>query len=45
MSQQLPEGTVTILFTDVEGSTDLTTSLGDEPAREVLRACDKLVRQ
>ncbi len=45
MSQQLPEGTVTILFTDVEGSTDLTTSLGDEPAREVLRACDELVRQ
>jgi len=41
----LPEGTVTVLFTDCEGSTDLTTRLGDDAAREVLRACDELVRQ
>jgi len=40
MTQELPEGTVTVLFTDVEGSTDLTTRRGDEAAREVLRACD-----
>lgn len=30
MAQELPEGTVAVLFTDVEGSTDLVTSLGDE---------------
>ena len=45
MTQELPEGTVTVLFTDVEGSTDLTTRRGDEAAREVLRACDEVVRQ
>jgi class 3 adenylate cyclase/tetratricopeptide (TPR) repeat protein len=45
MAHELPEGTVTVLFTDVEGSTDLTTRRGDEAAREVLRACDELVRQ
>jgi len=45
MTQELPEGTVTVFFTDVEGSTDLTTRRGDEAAREVLRACDELVRQ
>jgi class 3 adenylate cyclase/tetratricopeptide (TPR) repeat protein len=43
--QRVPEGTVTVLFTDVVGSTDLTTRLGDDAAREVLRACDELVRQ
>lgn len=43
--QELPEGTLTVLFTDVVGSTDLVTRLGDEPAREVLRACDELVRR
>ena len=45
MARGLPEGTVTVLFTDCEGSTDLTTRLGDDAAREVLRACDELVRQ
>ncbi len=45
MSQQLPEGTVTVLFTDVVGSTDLTTSRGDEAAQEILRAQRDLVRQ
>jgi class 3 adenylate cyclase len=45
VTQELPEGTVTVLFTDVEGSTDLATRLGDEAAREVLRACNELVRQ
>ena len=28
MAQELPEGTVTVLFTDVEGSTGLTTRPG-----------------
>jgi class 3 adenylate cyclase len=38
MSQDLPEGTVTILFTDAVGSTTLTTRQGDEAAQEILRA-------
>lgn len=42
--QELPEGTVTVLFTDVVGSTELKNRLGDEPAREVLGASDQLVR-
>ena len=45
MPQQLPEGTVTVLFTDVVGSTDLTTRQGDEAAQEILRAQRELVRQ
>ena len=31
MTQELPEGTVTVLFTDVVGSIDLTTGRGDWP--------------
>ncbi len=38
------DGPITILFTDVEGSTDLRSRLGDEPAEEALRAHDELVR-
>jgi len=45
VAEELPEGTVTVLFTDVEGSTGLTTSRGDEAARDVLRAHEELVRQ
>ncbi|MEE8550188.1 MAG: AAA family ATPase [Gemmatimonadota bacterium] len=45
MSQELPEGTVTVLFTDVVGSTDLTTRQGDEAAQEILRTQRDLVRQ
>jgi class 3 adenylate cyclase/tetratricopeptide (TPR) repeat protein len=45
VAQELPEGTVTVLFTDVEGSTDLTTRQGDEVAREILRAQRELVRE
>jgi class 3 adenylate cyclase/tetratricopeptide (TPR) repeat protein len=45
VSQELPEGTVTVLFTDVVGSTDLTTSRGDEAAQEILRAQRDLTRQ
>ncbi len=44
MPQELPEGTVTVLFTDVEGSTDLTTRRGDEAAQDILRAQRELVR-
>lgn len=35
MTQELPEGTVTILFTDLVGSTDLATSRGDEAAQDL----------
>ena len=45
MAETLPEGTVTVLFTDVEGSTGLTTRRGDDAARDVLRAHEELVRQ
>jgi class 3 adenylate cyclase len=39
----LPEGTVTIMFTDVEGSSDLVRELGDEGARAILRSHDDVV--
>ena len=41
---ELPEGTVTILFTDMEGSTSLTQRLGDAKAQEVLRTHNRIVR-
>lgn len=41
----LPEGTVTVLFTDVEGSTDLRTREGDDVAHEMLRAHEHLLRE
>ncbi|MDQ3987153.1 MAG: AAA family ATPase [Actinomycetota bacterium] len=40
----LPEGTLTILFTDVVGSTTLGAMSGDEGAREVLRRQEALMR-
>jgi class 3 adenylate cyclase len=40
-----PGGLVTILFTDVEGSTALTERVGDAKAREVLRAHERIVRE
>ena len=45
MTQDLPEGTVTIVFTDVVGSTDLTTALGDAVAQGIMRVQRELVRQ
>jgi class 3 adenylate cyclase len=44
-TKQLPEGTITLVFTDVEGSTALVRDLGDEPARAILRRHDALVRE
>lgn len=41
----LPDGVVTIVFTDVEGSTRLVQQLGDAPARAMLRRHDDVVRQ
>lgn len=38
-------GSVTILFTDMEGSTPLTQRLGDAAAQEILRAHNHIVRE
>jgi adenylate cyclase len=37
------DGTVTIVFTDIVGSTELTTTLGDQPWLEILRAHNGIV--
>jgi class 3 adenylate cyclase len=42
---ELPQGTVTVLFTDVEGSTQLSMRRGDEAAQEILRGQRELVRK
>jgi len=39
-----PDGTVTILFTDIEGSTALTMRVGDLRAMGLIRAHDAIVR-
>ncbi|HKP91019.1 MAG TPA: protein kinase [Thermoleophilaceae bacterium] len=39
-----PDGTVTILFSDIEGSTEMTERLGDRRWLEVLREHNSLVR-
>jgi len=41
--RQLPSGTVTLLFTDIEGSTHLLQQLGADYAR-LLQACRSLMR-
>jgi class 3 adenylate cyclase/tetratricopeptide (TPR) repeat protein len=41
---ELPEGPVTLLFTDIEGSTALRTSLGDAKADVLFREHDDLIR-
>jgi class 3 adenylate cyclase/tetratricopeptide (TPR) repeat protein len=45
MTRELPQGTVTVLFTDVVGSTSLRTGRGDAAAHEVIHAHFELVRQ
>jgi class 3 adenylate cyclase len=40
-----PDGTVTILFTDIEGSTEMTERLGDRRWLELLRAHNTVVRR
>jgi class 3 adenylate cyclase len=40
-----PNGTVTVLFTDIEGSTQLTEELGDREWMEVLREHTAIVRE
>jgi adenylate cyclase len=44
-AEAAPSGLVTILFTDVEGSTALTQRLGDARARELLREHERIVRE
>jgi class 3 adenylate cyclase len=43
-SHVAPDGTVTLLFTDLEGSTALTERLGDARAQELLRIHNRLIR-
>jgi class 3 adenylate cyclase len=43
--QTAPDGTVTILFSDIEGSTTMTQRLGDLKAQGVLRAHNAIVRR
>jgi class 3 adenylate cyclase/tetratricopeptide (TPR) repeat protein len=43
-SAAAPDGTVTILFSDIEGSTEMTERLGDRRWLEVLREHNQLVR-
>jgi class 3 adenylate cyclase len=44
MDLLMDEMTVTIMFTDVVGSTVMNQKLGDQKAREVMRAHDELIR-
>jgi class 3 adenylate cyclase len=44
VSAAAPSGLVTILFTDMEGSTSLTQRLGDAGAQELLRSHNSIVR-
>ena len=44
-SQASPDGTVTLLFSDLEGSTAMTERLGDRDAQEVLRDHNTIVRR
>ena len=44
MGERFPEGPLTILFSDVEGSTDLRTQLGDAAAHRILRSHEDVVR-
>jgi predicted ATPase/class 3 adenylate cyclase len=41
----LPTGTVSFLFTDIQGSTELLHKLGDQPYGEVLLTHQRLLRQ
>jgi class 3 adenylate cyclase len=43
--QARPDGMVTIVFTDVVESSALVSRLGDQPARELIRAHDEVLRR
>ena len=40
-----PDGTVTILFTDIAGSTEMTEKLGDLRAQEILHVHNSIIRE
>lgn len=42
--QALPTGTVTFVFTDIEGSTELVQRIGDERFTDVIETHDRLLR-
>jgi tetratricopeptide (TPR) repeat protein len=44
-SHAAPDGTVTILFSDIEGSTTMTERLGDRRMQEVLREHNAVIRR
>jgi class 3 adenylate cyclase len=44
-AEAAPDGTVTILFTDIENSTPLTEQLGDLRAQELLNAHNAIIRE
>ena len=44
MGERLLDGPVTILFSDVEGSTNLRTERGDAVAHRIRRAHEEVVR-
>jgi class 3 adenylate cyclase len=44
-SHAAPDGTVTILFSDMEGYTEMTERLGDLQAREILYAHNQIIRE
>lgn len=44
-AQEIPEGTVTVLFTDLVESTQLNQTLGDDAARQIGRQVEELARQ
>src|SRR5207249_2485883 len=44
-SHAAPDGTVTILFSDIEGSTQMTERLGDQRWLQVLREHNRIVRE
>lgn len=43
--RERPEGTVTLLFTDIQGSTALLERIGEDRARRIFREHDRVVRQ
>jgi class 3 adenylate cyclase len=44
-AQAAPDGTVTLMFSDMQGFTEMTERLGDLQAREVIRRHNRIVRQ
>jgi class 3 adenylate cyclase len=44
-TQAAPDGTVTLMFSDMEGFTSMTERLGDLSARDVIRAHNRIVRE